>query len=168
VPDRHTADTITDDALEALYEQLAQANSRRAALHRAQIALAEQAAKDQSALARVRQMADAWEQRLPDTIRTATAVEAIRHAVNGDTRPVMFEVSARAAKAERAVDLLAEQYRALEEQLVVVRSSVDRVRQLHQRWDADANSCAHCHDGYGNPLHFPCPTIRALDPKEAQ
>lgn len=30
---------------------------------------------------RVRQMADAWEERLPDVIRTATAADAIRHAL---------------------------------------------------------------------------------------
>jgi len=41
-------------------------------------------------IARLRQMADAWEQQLPDVIRTATAVEAIRMATgdqpgDGDT-----------------------------------------------------------------------------------
>jgi hypothetical protein len=35
---------------------------------------------------RVRQMADAWEQQLPDTIRTATVVDAIRTAL-GDPQP---------------------------------------------------------------------------------
>ncbi|WP_452642902.1 hypothetical protein, partial [Priestia megaterium] len=35
----------------------------------------------EAAIERVRQMTDAWEQRLPDTIRTATAVEAIRTAL---------------------------------------------------------------------------------------
>ncbi len=34
-----------------------------------------------NALARIRQMTDAWEQRLPETIRTATSVEAIRSAL---------------------------------------------------------------------------------------
>ncbi|HEY9370407.1 hypothetical protein [Streptomyces sp.] len=34
-------------------------------------------------IARVRQMIDAWEQRLPDTISTATAVDAIRHTLEG-------------------------------------------------------------------------------------
>lgn len=40
---------------------------------------------------------------------------------------------------------------------------VERVRQLHQRWDADPASCAHCVDGYGTPLRYPCPTIRVLE-----
>jgi hypothetical protein len=35
-------------------------------------------------LTRVRQMADAWEQRLPDVIQTAAAVGAIRHALQGN------------------------------------------------------------------------------------
>ncbi|MFJ4418245.1 hypothetical protein [Streptomyces sp. NPDC088925] len=35
------------------------------------------------AVSRVAQMADAWEQQLPETIRTAAAVDAIRHALEG-------------------------------------------------------------------------------------
>lgn len=35
-------------------------------------------------LARIEQMADAWEQQLPDTIRTATVVEAIRIILDGE------------------------------------------------------------------------------------
>ncbi|MFJ8900014.1 hypothetical protein [Streptomyces sp. NPDC102370] len=44
-------------------------------------------------LALIRDMADAWEHRLPATIRTATAAAAIRNAANGDYRPVMFAVT---------------------------------------------------------------------------
>ncbi|NUS80749.1 MAG: hypothetical protein HOV70_31705, partial [Streptomyces sp.] len=44
-------------------------------------------------LSRIRNMADAWEHQLPDTIRTATAAEAVRLAVDGDYRPVMFGVT---------------------------------------------------------------------------
>ncbi|MFH8813049.1 hypothetical protein ACH4GZ_38620 [Streptomyces hygroscopicus] len=46
------------------------------------LAQAEQRANALDAvLARVRQMADAWEQRLPETIATATAVDALRTAL---------------------------------------------------------------------------------------
>ena len=40
------------------------------------------------------------------------------------------QLRARAEKAERAVNLLADQYRALEEQLVAARSTIDRVTHL--------------------------------------
>lgn len=45
------------------------------------IANGERAEEAEAALARVRQMADAWEQRLPEVIRTATVVDAIRIAL---------------------------------------------------------------------------------------
>ncbi|MFB7222425.1 hypothetical protein [Streptomyces sp. NPDC056227] len=44
--------------------------------------------------------------------------------------------------------------------------AVERVRKLHQRWDTDPVSCAHCDDGYGTPLRYPCPTLRALDQQQ--
>lgn len=43
----------------------------------------ERAEQAQATIERVRQMADAWEQRLPETILTATAVEALRTALDG-------------------------------------------------------------------------------------
>lgn len=52
-------------------------------------------------LARIRDMADAWEHRLPAAIRTATAAEAVRNAANGDYRPVMFAVTPAQADAEQ-------------------------------------------------------------------
>lgn len=55
--DRRRADDITDDDLDALYERLAAA---------------------EAALDRLGAMVTAWEDRLPDVIRTATAVDAIR------------------------------------------------------------------------------------------
>jgi hypothetical protein len=45
-------------------------------------------------------------------------------------------------------------------------AAVESVRDLHQRWNADPGSCAHCDDGYGTPLSYPCPTIRSLDPQQ--
>lgn len=47
-------------------------------------------------LARIHDMADAWERHLPATIRTATAAEAVRNAAKGDDRPVMFGVATTA------------------------------------------------------------------------
>ncbi|MFE9949325.1 hypothetical protein ACFYRJ_17540 [Streptomyces sp. NPDC005531] len=41
----------------------------------------------EAAIGRVRQMVDAWEQRLPDAIRTATAVEALRTAIDRVQQP---------------------------------------------------------------------------------
>lgn len=49
------------------------------------------------------------------------------------------------------------------QQLDTAREAVDRVRALHHDWDADPGHCAHCQDGTGTPLRWPCPTIRALD-----
>ncbi|MEV8396105.1 hypothetical protein ACFVAF_34695 [Streptomyces sp. NPDC057596] len=73
-PVRYTASTITDDALDELYDNASRGWRRGDAWkQRAQAA--------EAVIERVRQMTDAWEQRLPDTIRTATAVEAIRAAL---------------------------------------------------------------------------------------
>lgn len=42
-------------------------------------------------------------------------------------------------------------------------AALTAVRELHQRWDADPASCAHCVDGYGTPVRYPCPTTVLLD-----
>ncbi|MEU1592715.1 hypothetical protein ABZ468_07610 [Streptomyces sp. NPDC005708] len=57
----------------------------------------ERLAMAHKALGRVRRMADAWEQRLPETILTATAVEAIRAAAANDDTPEPAEGPACAA-----------------------------------------------------------------------
>jgi hypothetical protein len=44
-----------------------------------------------------------------------------------------------------------------------MRAAIARVRALHHDWEADPGHCAHCQDGMGTPLPWPCPTIRALD-----
>lgn len=41
--------------------------------------------------------------------------------------------------------------------------AVDRIRALHHDWEADPGHCAHCQDGMGTPLPWPCPTIQALE-----
>lgn len=57
-PVRHTADTITDDELDQLYARAQQAEARLTALKRAHVALAEQAGRDQGAIARARATCD--------------------------------------------------------------------------------------------------------------
>ncbi|CAL9349700.1 hypothetical protein SUDANB1_00435 [Streptomyces sp. enrichment culture] len=42
-------------------------------------------------------------------------------------------------------------------------AAVARVRGLHHDWEAGPGHCAHCQDGMGTPLPWPCPTLRALD-----
>jgi predicted nuclease with TOPRIM domain len=85
---RHTADSITDDALDELYAERDELRQRFHNQAHAATELIEQLGTTEaelvaarSSLDRVRQMTDAWEQRLPDTIRTATAVEALRAAL---------------------------------------------------------------------------------------
>ncbi|MER5715753.1 hypothetical protein [Streptomyces sp. NPDC002132] len=92
--DRHTVNTITSDALDALYEQL----------------------------------------------EAAEETESQRQLTVA--REALASATTRAARAEAAVA---------------------RVRALHRDWDADPGRCAHCQDGMGTPLPWPCPTLRALD-----
>lgn len=150
--DRHTVDTITSDALNALYarietlEHVAAGNKRHVqaivpeleqaraerdrfeaawqsarlrATHATQRAeyrlgrlqrrrerirkLEQHLNQAEQRLARIRDMADAWEHRLPATIRTATAAEAVRNAAAGDYRPVMFGMSPAPADDDQAV-----------------------------------------------------------------
>ncbi|MEU2443531.1 hypothetical protein ABZ588_08425 [Streptomyces althioticus] len=62
--DRHTADTITDDALDALYEQL---DARDAAL----ATYTAQLQRDQAALARVRHLADRLDEFAENALKTS-------------------------------------------------------------------------------------------------
>ncbi|QCX77654.1 hypothetical protein C9F11_20095 [Streptomyces sp. YIM 121038] len=52
----------------------------------------EQAEANATRLDRIREMTDDWERRLPVTVRTATAADAVRRAVDGDDSPVMFDI----------------------------------------------------------------------------
>jgi hypothetical protein len=69
----------------------------------------------------------------------------------------------RAADVFTAADLVAALRGAGAERDAVDRAAVNRVRELHRNWDADPGHCAHCQDGMGNPLPWPCPTVQALD-----
>lgn len=92
------------------------------------------------AVARVRQMADAWEQRLPDTIRTATAVDAIRHALEG----VIEETPAdRAALRERIAAVV---QRCAEEGDVRYGHIADAVLSVLPAATGRAAECPQCSD----------------------
>ncbi|MEV5086859.1 hypothetical protein AB0N18_02730 [Streptomyces griseoincarnatus] len=80
-------------------------------------------------LALIRDMADAWEHRLPATIRTATAAAAIRNAANGDYRPVMFAVTDPPTDALTTMEQRANTYRA------AWHSARDRARKANRRAD---------------------------------
>ena len=59
------------------------------------------------------------------------------------------------ARAKRAEAELAENtgvLQALRRQRDQAEATLTAVRELHQRWDADPASCAHCVDGYGTPV----------------
>ncbi|MEU8721494.1 hypothetical protein [Streptomyces antimycoticus] len=83
-------------------------------------------------LARIRDMADAWERRLPAAIRTATAADAIRRAANGDEGPVMFAVTpARAERsAEQADAVTAETKRLMERRTTTLRQRAEQAEDL--------------------------------------
>lgn len=54
-------------------------------------------------------------------------------------------------------------WRVVEPALAQRDAQLDAVRALHHDWPNDPGHCAHCQDGMGTPLTYPCPTIRALD-----
>jgi hypothetical protein len=62
--------------------------------------------------------------------------------------------------------LTAAVWRIVEPALTQRDHQVTAVRALHHEWtDTAPGRCAHCQDGQGTPLPWPCPTIRALDVK---
>ncbi|MFH8530481.1 hypothetical protein ACH4GE_18925 [Streptomyces tendae] len=87
-------------------------------------------------LTRIRDMADAWESRLPATIRTATAAEAVRRAANGDDRPVMFAVTPAPADDQAAEESQQVWARRVEADLRHARDRVNTAEEqakLHAR-----------------------------------
>lgn len=66
-------------------------------------------------------------------------------------------------KAESQLAALKRAHVALAEQAAKDQATLTAVRKLHDRWECDANVCAVCVDGYGNPVSYPCPTTRLLD-----
>lgn len=94
-------DAIHTRAVElcAAEERAANDDAELRRIRRDSLARAEEA---EERLARIRDMADQWKRRLPATIHTATAADAVRYAADGDDRPVMFAVTD--AQAEAAAD----------------------------------------------------------------
>lgn len=82
---------------------------------------------------------------LADAHRRAEQVEAERDSLGRETDRLRRDWTTMRDRAERAA------------------AAIARVRALHHDWDADPGHCAHCQDGMGTPLPWPCPTIRALD-----
>jgi hypothetical protein len=66
------------------------------------------------------------------------------------------ETTATAAAAAHLTSLVLDRAERAE-------AAIARARALHHDWEADPGHCAHCQDGMGTPLPWPCPTLRALD-----
>jgi hypothetical protein len=163
VPDRHTADTITDDALDALYEQLAaaeqEADAATAAAAQLTTLVGKRSERSERAAKRQRLRADLAETEL----RTLRAGLRANGADPTQIQNLWAQISLRNRQWRE------EKQRAggVEEQLVTVRSTIDRVRELHIR-NANTGNCEHCSErdypDYAVP--HPCPTIRTLDTPE--
>ncbi|AVH58399.1 MULTISPECIES: hypothetical protein [Streptomyces] len=110
------------------------AHNRTAAAEDAIREAEQRAEQAEEHLARIRSMADAWERRLPATIRTATAAEAVRRAANGDDSPVMFAFTAektaeeQLAKAQRRGDIWKAKAHEIEEHRDRGEATLQRVR----------------------------------------
>ncbi|WP_328934171.1 MULTISPECIES: hypothetical protein [unclassified Streptomyces] len=92
-------------------------------------------------LGRIRNMVDAWERRLPATIRTATAAEAVRLAAIGDDRPVMFGV----VPAQPDPELRAE--------LKQAQAAIERVRASLKVWSSTALPRSEAHQVLADVRH---------------
>ncbi|RSS92479.1 hypothetical protein EF919_18265 [Streptomyces sp. WAC02707] len=87
----------------------------------------------------------------------------IRHTVDSITSDALDQLYADLDRYEEVVGELNEANTGLARQAARAEAVIARARTLHQEWDADPGHCAHCQDGMGTPLPWPCPTIRALD-----
>lgn len=68
-----------------------------------------------------------------------------------------------ATKPAAAVALTEAVWRIIGPALEHRDAQLEAVRTLHHEWtDGAPGCCAHCQDGMGTPLAWPCPTIRAL------
>ncbi|MFF9284848.1 coiled-coil domain-containing protein [Streptomyces griseosporeus] len=113
-PVRGVVEDVADMRARMLAAEEALTNEQRERAEAAQLShqYRNRAEQAEQRLARIRDMADAWERRLPASIRTATAAEAVRLAAIGDDRPVMFAITAEQAEAAAArSEQAAEQHR---------------------------------------------------------
>jgi hypothetical protein len=150
-------ETSIVEGIRALAQRLAESEQLREAVRdrvhgecRRGDALTRQLAEAQERLARIRDMADAWERRLPATICTATAAEAVRNAAVGDDRPVMFSMTAPAVtvspgvavvrdreaerRAEQAEAVTAETKRLMERRTTTLRERAERAEDRALNW----------------------------------
>lgn len=145
---RMTADTVTDDALDALYAELAEAERR---------ADAAMAVADTERAAQRHDMGEAWAE-------VARLRSALHEALTLAPDDVSWAVGHRAALVVENARLRGERDRArriavaLEQQLAAVAA-------LHTH-NTDADYCDLCAN-HGD-IQWPCATIRALNPQEGQ
>ncbi|MEV0015414.1 hypothetical protein [Streptomyces tendae] len=83
-----------------------------------------------------------------------------RHTVDSITSDALDQLY---AEIDRLTAELGDYDQRVEEQ----QAAIARVRAIHREWDADPGHCAHCQDGMGTPLPWPCPTTRALGEQPA-
>jgi multidrug efflux pump subunit AcrA (membrane-fusion protein) len=106
-----------------------------------------------------RRNAQQTRQSLADTTR---ALERHREAA----RTAIREAEQRAEQAEQEADATASAaglaVSLVRERAERAETAIARVRALHRNWEADPGHCAHCQDGMGTPLPWPCPTLAAL------
>jgi hypothetical protein len=199
-PARHTADTITDNALDELYaerdelrqrfhnqahaateliEQLgtteAERDELRGEITSAQNRLADMArsrnewqwrAEDADRRVRIqRERADKAEAEVTGARATIDHMSTAMSWICGHDRQGLdhLEEAQREAHGREAA---VRQARAWAERARSAEAAIDRVRKLHQRWDASPADCAHCITGSSDLVPWPCPTIQALDTPE--
>lgn len=98
--------TVASTVEQPWWEQLAELRAGRDRIREEYETLLGRWRPAQAAVERVRQMADGWEQRLPETILTATAVEAIRAALDGTEQDTAEAVESLHAKLDEATATL--------------------------------------------------------------
>lgn len=117
-----------------------------------------------------------WEQLIEGAARLAARAEqaeqeAAATATAAAHLTTLMGKRAEQAEADRnrvqqAACRTAESLRKAEQRAEQAEAAAERVRELHQRWYADPGSCAHCENGYGTSLPYPCPTVQALDAQQ--
>jgi hypothetical protein len=165
VPDRHTADTITDDALDALYEQLAAAERRIGNMQSSYATLTEMCRSYSERAIENGQCADQWEMYARRFYLAWKSARKGRHTLSDEvTRRAPLLGQSQAALAR--VWALAEQWenalapdRRYAEALRAALKEQPQQRETPPRhlWQgANAEGCPAC-SGTNPPYPFLCP-----------